>query len=153
MALQMGDRGIRSVAPLLLDVGDPWPCSHCGRIFPRSESWLVNYCHDDGDPYAFVVCPPCAETLTPVSVVIDLAALEALPPTDDLAEIDSLVRFIAERRSIGESDEVQIRWMDLDVLASTHHMTVPEFVEWLRSEGLVKYEVRPMDEQARRETA
>lgn len=99
---------------------------------------MVDYCHADGDEFGFVVCEACARELNPPTVIIDLAALEAMPDTEPFAEIESLVRLIAERRTGSEElDAIAIRWMDLDVLASTHQMSVPEFVEWLQAEGLV----------------
>lgn len=138
MALQTGDRGIRSVSPMFVEAGGPWACSRCGVLFPREDSWSVDYCHADGDQYAFVVCPACARELDPHAVTIDLAALAAMPDTEPFAEIESLVRLIAERRGgRGDVSAITIRWMDLDVLASTCQMSVPEFVDWLRSEGLV----------------
>ena len=140
MALEVGDRHIVGAKPSNAFAGDErWPCGRCGRSFPRSATWVVKYLHDDGDPFTFIVCPDCGEELDPVSVVIDLAALDELRDEADLSELESLVSLVEELRDDKSAHtQLALRWMDLDVIASAKQMTVPEFVMYLEQQGVIQ---------------
>ena len=135
--LRVGDRGIIGVKPAVFDSDDPWPCARCGRDFPRSQTFTVEYRHEDGDPFGFMVCPPCADELQPVSVTIDLATLDRLPEEERLLELESLITLVEELRGARGQQQLALRWMDLDVLASARQMTVREFIDYLDERGLI----------------
>lgn len=145
MALAVGDRHIVSTGPAQIQGDDPWPCARCGSYFPRCETWAVNYRHDDGDEYSFMVCPACGEELEPVSVVIDVAALESLGGRSRDVQLESLVATVERLRGAGRRDEIAIRWMDLDVLAATRGMSVREFVVELQRRGVAKTSTEAKD--------
>ena len=138
MALEIGDRGIVGANPAnMFEGNEPWPCGRCGRSFPRSATWVVKYLHDDGDPFTFIVCPDCGEELDPVSVVIDLAALDELRDEAELSELESLVSLVEELREEPDHGQLAMRWMDLAVVASAKQMSVPQLVLYLEERGII----------------
>lgn len=138
MSLEPGDRAIMEVRPWFAEGEDSrWTCSRCGRWFPRGESWLVEYRHEDGDRLAFVVCGDCALQLMPRRLTIDLSTLQDSRHDEDLAPVKRLVNFITTHRSETPRGELRLRASDVYILSQVYGTSTAQLAMRLRDEGLL----------------
>ena len=137
LALEPGDRGITAV--------ERWPevasqvsgtCARCGRAFPPSDAWRVDYRDQHDNAYRFVVCPTCADELEPVRVTIDLTALERRRLEVDLAPIVTAVRWIVDHRAEPPTGELTLRATDVYILAQAYGEEPQAFADRMHEAGV-----------------
>lgn len=144
--LRPSDRRIRAVVQPEFPGGaaptGTWPCSACDECFDAMSTRAVLHAGpQQAVPYAFMVCPACAEVLTPVRLRVDRRRLNAVsrtPTTDEgglrTARVVAahVISAVAVRRG-SLPDIVRLRAADNHVLAGRLGVSRGQLVEHLRA--------------------
>lgn len=144
--LRPSDRRIRAVVQPEFPGGaaptGTWACSACGECFDAMSTRAVLHAGpEQAVPYAFMVCPACAEVLTPVRLRVDRRRLHAVSrtPTADERGLRTarvvaahVISAVGMRRG-SLPDVVRLRAADTHVLAGRLGASRAELVEHLRA--------------------
>ncbi|MDX1658966.1 MAG: hypothetical protein R3343_09120 [Nitriliruptorales bacterium] len=133
--LEPGAREILFVAPWEDGVpGGEWTCSRCGRSSLSDQRWRLEYRHEAGEHFSFVVCHDCADELEPVRLTVDMRALRRAAAEADgpeLSEVAEHAERIVNERGSPVTGVVALRSADVHDLASAAGLTAGELTDRL----------------------